>query len=96
MNIKHGVQIAVIALLLNGCAATAPHFVGSKGGYVQSDIPGLAEALMHWHVETMAPRCLPGENPRVRSEFTWKTTSLGLVRERYQYKLTCTTQEVQK
>ena len=72
----------LVAATLAGC--------GGNGGYVESDIPGLAPALMQMHRERVNPRCPVGtQNVRVYAEASTRTTEVGLKRERLAYQVHC-------
>lgn len=74
--------VVMLASLLAGC--------GGNGGYVESDIPGLAPALMRIHQERVDTTCPTGTSAvKVFTEASTRTTSSGFQRERIAYKVHC-------
>lgn len=69
-------------MLLSGCLG--------RTGYVQSDIPGVAEALARWHAENRDTQCRPGTVAVVvEAQAERSTTSFGLERSRYEHRIVC-------
>jgi hypothetical protein len=78
------IPVLLAANLLAGCAGLG------RTGYVQSDIPGVAETLARWHAEHRDADCKPGTVAvNVDASVERATTSVGLTRERYEHSIVC-------
>lgn len=77
--------LVLTALILSGCGS-----LSGKGGYVESDIPGLAERVMEWQTSTTNQQCPPGTTAvQVKADAVTYTTDVGFQRERYSYRIIC-------